>query len=284
MERKLVKQGRNALTVTLPSTWLRSKALVAGDCVNIDAGNESLTISTTMKASKNEITFNFKDEEVSMAYHSIQGAYIEGYDQIEIIHDNPRLFQKAVKTLLGMIIVKHSQTSTIYKSIVAVPEDNFATVVRRAAHILLQQARTLEQLAKGDATKKEVDSDEALLDFNLRYCMRYLNKYQNQKGDYRYFLLCSTLESAGDIITEIAKVGCSPETAKIIVKGIQDYNKHLFSNDLKKLYKNLKAFRNKIKQNTFSDGLAFMLAETLYNNIGFIVKPKGIILEPENTR
>lgn len=276
MERKLVRQGRDALTVTLPRRWLNARGLKAGDSVDIEEGNQNLTVSTGPRSKRSSITFNFEKEEVSMAYHSVQGAYIEGYDEIEIIHDNPRLIQEMVRSLLGMIIAKHSPKHTVYKSIVAVPEDDFTTVVRRAAHILLQQAKTLQMLVHKKATKEDLDNDEALLDFNLRYCMRYLNKYQDQRGDYRYFLLCATLESAGDIISEIGKTGCSQRTAQAIVDGIEGYNRNLFTNKLKGLYRSLRSFRSSIPQKTFPDGLAYMLAETLYNNIGFIVKPKGI--------
>jgi len=46
MERKLVKQGRNALTVTLPAKWLKFRRLEAGDSVFFDEKDDGILISS----------------------------------------------------------------------------------------------------------------------------------------------------------------------------------------------------------------------------------------------
>jgi phosphate uptake regulator len=273
MERKLVKQGRNALTVTLPAAWVKEKGLKAGNSVDIMERNKEIVISTRLTTARKELTLDLRGCERSMMYHILQGKYIEGYDTIEFMHTNPKIAQEVVQSLLGMVIEEHKQTRTVYKSIVAVPEENFDAVFRRAAHILLQQVRTLERVANKKASLDDVKSEEKLLDYNLLYCLRYLNKYENREHAYKYFLLCSTIESVGDQITDIAaRIGNRKELAKNVVKGVEEYIKYLFAKDFKKMYLSLRAFRNRLNQKTFVDGLAFSLAETLYNYIGYLAE------------
>lgn len=278
MERKLVKQGRNALTVTLPAKWLHGKGLHAGYSVFITEKSSELIISSTMTSAKQETTVDARAFDRSMTWHVVISKYIEGYDTITLLHNNAVLAQQIGRELLGMVIEQHSITKTVYKNIIAVPEQNFSSVLRRAAHILSQQAKTLELIAEKKAEVEQVRAEEVLLDYNILYCLRYLNKYEHDENSYRHFMLCLTFESAGDQITQIAynigKDKEAKEMAKKISKAVTEYVALLFSKDLNKLHVSLRAFRNAIGQKSFVDGLTYSLAETLYNFIGYAVDEK----------
>lgn len=273
MERKLVRQGRNALTVTLPAPWLKNRCLSAGDSVFVSERNQELVIGARLTAPRLEGTADVRDCERSMIYHILLAKYIEGYDTIVVLHNNAKLIQEVAKSLLGMIIEEHTPARTTLKSVIAVPEENFLAVLRRAAHILVQQAKTMQALTVHKARVDDVKAQEELLDYNLRYCLRYLNKYENREHAYKYFLLCTTLELAGDEVSAIAKeIRKDAQLAQIIAKGIEEYTECLFKNDLKKLYIGLRAFRSSIGKKTFAQGIAHTLAETLYNDIGYVVQ------------
>ncbi len=275
MERKLVRQGREALTVTLPAKWLRSRALRAGDSIFINEKNNELTISTSLTAVKTETAIDITDCRENMAYLLVQGKYIEGYDKVTLIHNNQNLTQEIVTSLLGMIIEEHAQTKTVYRSVIAIPEENFSAVLRRATYILLQQAKTVVRVAEKKSKPKEVKAEEKLLDLNILYCLRYLNKYENNEKSYRYFLLCSDIELAGDILTGIANhIGNDKELAKKISQLIEAYIKMLFAGNVKKLYTSIKEFRDSLKNKTFAEGLTYSLAETLNNFIGYLMEDK----------
>ena len=275
MERKLVKQGRNALTVTLPARWLQDKGLKAGESVFINERDKDLVVSSKLGATKTEITLNLNGYDKTMIFHLVIAKYIEGYDTIILLHGNPPGLLEISKSLLGMIVEEHTHTRTLFKSIIAVPEENFNAVLRRATYILLQQAKTLKAITEGKATIEDIKAEERLLDNNILYCLRYLNKYENRSHAYRYFLICSTIELAADQINSISKyIGKNKELADAIVNGIEQYVKLLFSNDFKKMYTSLRAFRSSIGDKTFVDGLARSLAEDLYNYIGFIASEK----------
>ncbi len=270
MERKLVSQGENALTITLPAKWLRRKGLKAGDSIFVEEESPGLIIKTERTAARSEIEMDIRNCEKNLLFHVFQGAYVKGYDTIKIWHDTPQAIQE-VHRLLGMTIAEHTSKYTVFKSVIAVPDEDFKTVLRRAGHVLIQEAETLLLLAQGKAKLKEVNMHEELLNYNILYCMRYLNKYERETE--RNFFLCSTIETAGDQVYLIAKhIGKDTKLAKKVVKGIKEYVQYLFEEDLKKLYISIRAFRNSLEHKTFASGVAFCLAENLYNLLGYVVE------------
>ena len=272
LERKLVKQGRDALTVTLPSKWLKDKGLKAGQSVYIDIEKNNLIVKSSSTSQFREITVDLRDEERGMIWHKSMGKYVDGYDKIVLLHNNPELVQMVPKMMLGMIIEEHTQSRTVVKSLISTPENNIDIVIRRVVHMFEQQAILLEELAKGKATLNDVKDQETLLDTNIYYCLRYINKYHMQMDSYKHFLLCAIVESAADLVTQISKyIGKDVKLAKTIREGVQSYNKYFFTTYLKAMYTALRSFRNNVKTKTFTEGLAFELAEILYNNIGYLM-------------
>lgn len=272
MERKLVRQGRDALTVTLPAKWLKERGLKRGSNVYIEPKGHELIIKTGQTSEYREITVDVKGEERSMIWHTIISKYIAGYDRIIVLHNSPAITQQFSKFLLGMIIEDHGAERTIVKSIISTPENDIEVIIRRVAHMFLRQSELLLHLTKKQATFDDIKQQEALIDSNIYYCMRYINKYRLQEDSYKEFLLCSTIEEAADIITLLAKHLKTTRTAEIIYEGIQSYDKYLFSSDLKKVYTALRQFKDKMPTKTFTDGLSFELAEVLYNNIGYLME------------
>lgn len=277
MERKLVKQGRNAITMTLPSEWIKQNNLSQNDSVQVNENNNELIVSTNYnKKEKLECEINLKDCLRSYCYHVIQGKYIEGYDKIIINHNSPELIQQISKILIGFIVEEHSNTKTILKNLIVVPEENFEEIFRRTTQLFLKQARTLTKLTKKEATYEQLKAEEYLLDDNLLYCLRYLKKYEKNSNSYKYFLLCSTLESAGDLITEIAKeIKKDTKLAELIEKSMENYITALLTKNSKLMYNSLREFRKKIPRTKFVNGLAHSLAETLYNFMGYLIEKEN---------
>lgn len=275
MERKLVKQGRNALTVTLPAAWLRKKGLKAGNSVDVEETKRGLLVRSSSLATKKETLIDVRDLERSMVWHLVNAKYIDGYDRIEVLHNNPAWIQEISQSFIGFVVEEHSSTRTVLTSIVVVPEENFEAVFRRTGHILAQLGRTLERLAKKERTFGDFKAEEQLLNNNINYCLRYLNKYESSERAYGYFLICATIEEAGDLLKAMAReIGGKRRFAEKVSKMVQRYVELLFKKDPKRLYKVLRAFRNSLQKKTYLDGLAYALEETLYNYLGYLVEDK----------
>lgn len=240
--------------------------------MQINTKNKELTITTSGGADNKETTIDTKGWDQKMLHHVLNARYIEGYDNISIYHDKNQRFTDIPAHYLGMIIESHSEEHTVLKSTIKVPEDTFQSLLRRSAHILLELARMLESKIAKKTTDAEIKEQEFLLDYNLRYCLRYLNKYEQTERAYKYFLLCATLESAGDYIRKIAQHNKDKKLARIIIHGMEEYTNNLFRNDVKNTYKSLREFRLQIPQNTFVEGIAQSLAENLYNFVAYLAE------------
>jgi hypothetical protein len=174
---------------------------------------------------------------------------------------------------LGMIIEEHSAKKLVLKSIIAVPEESFGMVFRRAGHILLEQARVLEQYSQKKADLSQLEAEERMLNQNILYCMRYLNKYESKDSSYSYFLLCSALENTGDQLMQISKVvGKGSSLPSRLVRVIEAYTSAVFTSDFKKAFTAIRSFRDSLTKKSFAEGLAFSLAEDLYNYLGYLVE------------
>ena len=279
MQRKLVKQGRGALTVTLPSKWLLERKLIAGSTVEISEGNDNLVITSKQKRQFRKISLDLRHyTKRGMIFHILQSKYIEGYDQIEVFHKKPNLMDQVLTMLIGFTISEHGKNRTVFRSIVAVPEDNFNVILRRVAHQLVQQANDLQLIVSKEISLQEYHRRETIFDAHLLYCLRYLHKYVSSEAYYKQFLLCATFELVADQLRRIAK---SIETVKIkkdfaeeISTLIENYVGALFAKDFVTIYSMLRKKLENSNKVTYLDGLVHCLYEIIYNNLGYLVEEK----------
>ena len=97
MRRKLVKQGDNALTITLPAAWTRVHQLTPGNEVDVRQEGEELILSSAPAEEKRmEITLAEGTEE------KIRELYREGYDRIVARFSNAKILSK-IQTVVGKL-------------------------------------------------------------------------------------------------------------------------------------------------------------------------------------
>ncbi len=276
MERKLIKQGDNALTITLPAKWLREYALGAGDVVFLEKESNRIVINTQKTAEKMEVSVDIKGAERSAAFQRILALYIKGYDTITITHSNPMLITDISKELLGMVIEKQTDTLSVLKSLIVVPEENVDIIINRSRFMLLEQSKTLVKVSLGEEKWEKLRAEEKLLDYNILYTLRYISKYERSAKAYKLFSFCIVLDLIADQITEIGKyIKKNKRLAELITKAVERYTYLAFQGDLAQLNKELRGFRNEIKTRTFVDGLAYSLAETMYNFVGYLAEKEA---------
>ena len=268
MERRLVKQGRNALTVTLPADWLRRRGLKAGDPVYLSEREQEIAVNASLRRATKETEVDARGPEPTLVWHLINAKYIAGYDTITILHNHPQMLGDILDHLPGMVLAEHSATRSVIRSLIAVPEDTFDAVLRRTLHQLVEQAATMELVVAKKVVRQQIKDGERRLDSSVLYCLRYLNKYESTENAHRRFLLCATIEAAGDTITTLSDCA-TPKIAREVREFIVDYTRFLANGDLKALYTLLRAARTKFKRTTYADGLAFMLAQSLYNYLAY---------------
>ena len=258
MERKLVKQGRNALTVTLPAQWLKDKGLSVGNSVFIEEHNKNLEIFADTKTSLKEITIDFKDKIKSYCYHHLNSLYIEGYDKITILNSDIDIYSFS-DSFIGFTIDKEKNKKYILRNLIAKPNEEFNTLFHRICFILMELTESLNE-------KKELTLQiERRLDKNINFALRFLNKYINIKRSYNYFLLLSNLEFVGDQIKNLANFSIPKNQLEDLIHFIRNYVNYLLKKQPDKMYLLLKQYKNKYKCDNVVNTLFFMIRETLNN-------------------
>lgn len=265
MERKLVKQGQNALTVTLPAKWLQKKGLFAGDTVFISQKGAKLEISAKGSTEKIVEVIDFTNCTKSEMWHLFHASYMRGADEITVIHSTPKHIEEIVSAHIGFVITSHTRTKTIIKSIVTIPEDAIDAVIKRVLYMFKEHTNFQNK------NYTEIKAYEKLLDANIRYCIRYVAKYYEKSDSYKYFYMMMVIEEAADKISELAKQKISKNTQELVKQMCSIYVDSVIRTDFSKAYAKLIPIRKTLPKKTYADGLVSELFESLYNNLGYLL-------------
>lgn len=279
MERKLVKQGRNALTVTLPSKWLKKYNLTHNNVVEVEEIEEYLQIRTknNLKLHKS-ITLNLENSKTGFIFHKLIGKYVEGYDKIELFHNGDLIFHSFDINFFGMIITENDSKKLVLENLISTPNDTFFNIFKRSFQLLISQSRMLNLRIDNSISPQEVRNQEKILDSNIFYLLRHISKYENNQNSYKYFLLTSTLEGIGDLISEISKYldeieQISKDDIKnihLIIENIEQYMIFLFSNKTNEMFSQLQEFKSNLYKHSYIGGITFAIREQLSNYLGYL--------------
>ena len=84
MKRKIVRQGKQAFTVTLPVDWIRNNGLKVGDEIDLTTSEKSLILRADSKSPGGIIDLDLTDITNRMKYVYINAAYAKGVDELNI--------------------------------------------------------------------------------------------------------------------------------------------------------------------------------------------------------
>ncbi len=90
MKRRIIKQGHNTMTLTLPSEWTKKLNLQAGDEVDVVESDGSLVVNGKQHTGFKSTTIDITGLRIPMLWRFFQSAYREGYDEIKIVYDSSK--------------------------------------------------------------------------------------------------------------------------------------------------------------------------------------------------
>ena len=238
MKRRVIKQGHNTLTITLPSKWVKELNIRAGDEIELIEKNKSILLTSEKHNGEvKRAEFDITDMDIPTIWKHFMSVYREGYDEIKVRFDpkseseSPYKFmtqhrfdaryrkqfgkrnimsaiQGFANRFIGFEIVEHSKDFVIIKDMGDSTAKEFDNSLRRVFLLFQQMAEeTLEAIEKGNSSSLVGIHD---IDINLDkfhdYCVRVLNKIgcQNGKKPHLLFSTLYLLEMAGDEFKNIA--------------------------------------------------------------------------------
>src|SRR3989344_7451335 len=231
MKRRIIKQGHNTLTVTLPAEWVKKLNLKAGDEVDLIEKENSLVINGSERTKEKCATIDIAGLTIPMLWRHFQSAYRAGCDEIKIIFDpNEKSYEDAyhyyttqfdysklgekfppkpviamiqglVDRFIGMGIIETGKNYCIVKEMGETTPKEFDNSFRRIFLVILQMfERILEAIKKDEINDpglcKEIQTIDLNVDRFVDYCCRIINK-TNAFPENKKVLLFSTLYFLG---------------------------------------------------------------------------------------
>ncbi len=223
MRRKVIKQGHNTLTVTLPRKWCDTQNLEGGDELDIEEDGNTLQFSIKPKKSRTSVKIDISNLDRASIMYSIRNAYREGYDQIEITFENTSTIHHRtlvegsvlaaihyeVRNLVGFEVIDQLKNSCILKDISAPTSEEFDTVLRRIFLLLITGA---EELVEGMKNKDKATVNSTLEKHDTitkfaSYCLRMINK--GIKIKYKHtelvYHIIASLDKLADVLKYTAR-------------------------------------------------------------------------------
>tara|TARA_B100001167_G_scaffold166854_1_gene116009 strand:- start:739 stop:1719 length:981 start_codon:yes stop_codon:yes gene_type:complete len=245
--RRLQKIGSSIL-VSLPKEWIDANNLDKGIQVEIETGNDSISISTNKEIRPTKelvISYPLHKEENIVA--DITGAYLLGYDVIEINSkstisgEDREQIRNSMRRLVGMEIIEEDASHINMQFLLDSTTLNPEKILKRMSSIALgmyddvtnalisDDKSNLESLSNRDI---EVNRQYFLLVRLIRSTLvdtRLANAFNLENIDILdYRVAANILENAGDVIVELSALifnsSLSKQYATKIYNVVRDFN------------------------------------------------------------
>jgi phosphate uptake regulator len=236
MKRKIIKQGHNTLTMTLPSEWTKKLNLTAGKEINLVERENGLFISAEKGNDSRKVEFDIDDMDIPTVWKHFMAVYREGYDEVLIKFnkdklENPYKFitthrldmrygkkaekgtvlgalQGFVNRFIGFEIVEHSKKHILVREMGELTSKEFDNSLRKIFLLLQEMAEeTLNAIEKGNPKLlMHIHDVDVNLDKFHDYCIRVLNKtsHKSQRKSQLLFSTLYLLELLGDEFKNIS--------------------------------------------------------------------------------
>jgi phosphate uptake regulator len=243
MKRKIIKQGHNTLTITLPNEWVKKLNVKAGDDVELFEKGSSLMINGQERAKEKTSTIDIRDLTIPMLWRFFQGAYRSGCTEIKVLFDPTTknyedayhfyttqfdyselgekieskpaiaMIQGLVDRFIGMGIIETGKDYCIIREMGEPTTKEFESSLRRIFLVIQHMfERVLEAMENEEIDDVRLCKEIHIIDLNVDrlvdYCCRIINKVNTSFPDEKKALLFSTLfilEQLGDEFKYIGK-------------------------------------------------------------------------------
>ncbi len=227
MQRKVIKQGNDTLTITLPRKWTGQYNIKAGDDLEVEVREGSLVLSTEKSAAMQALDISISTPK-DFLKRFIDVPYRHGYDEIKVSFDDPKvlpLVQAETENLLGFEVVDQGKRTCVLKNVAQAMESEFDNLLRRIFHLTKttwEEALSATKTGSFDELEN-VKNMERINHKLTNFCERVLNKkgYTERHKTTTIFYLVAQLEVIADELRDICvtvrdyKLKMSPELYKL---------------------------------------------------------------------
>ncbi len=264
MKRKIIKQGHNTLTMTLPSKWVKKLNLKAGDEIDLSEKENVLVVNGEKNDEDKKCIIDITNFTVPLLWRYFQSAYRSGHNEIKIVFDADKknyqdayhyyttlfdytklgeklppkpaiaMIQDVVNRFVGVDIVESGDGFCIIRELGIVSEKEFDKSLRRIFLTIISMFdRLIDAIQENEINDSNLCKELHAIDLNVDklvdYCARILNK-TNAFPESKRHLMFSTLfllELVGDEFKYVGKhFVFSKKSLKDVLGFLKEIKKH----------------------------------------------------------
>ncbi len=262
--RKVIKQGNNTLTITLPKKWTEKFNINAGDEIDLFERDGTLVLKGTQREKEKYAEFDITNLTVPMFWRFFQSAYRSGCNEIKVTFDPSKKYEDAyhyyttlfdysklgekilpkpavvivqeiVNRFIGFELVEASENYCIIREMGEISMKEFDNSMRRIFLVIMQMFDRLREAIEKNQIKdsslcKEIHTIDLTVDKFVDYCSRIMNKANNFPNESKKPLIFSTLfllELIGDECKYVGKhIALSKKPVKDILGFLKEVKGH----------------------------------------------------------
>ena len=226
MKRKVIKQGKQAFTITLPVKWIRENKIDANTELQVSENQKSLTISTDNASVEQKTKVDLHETDHLNVYRHLSSAYAKGIDELEIRtnEDLSKIIIKAVSQLPGFALISQDKEKYVIKDFGIKGYENLDEIFKRVFQMVLSffDSAIKDVFGKNEETLDGLRLRDREVNKFCLFLQRSINKqfYKNQNDGRILFTYSYALEQIGDEIQRMWRTSIkhSPERSKEIKK------------------------------------------------------------------
>ena len=263
MRRKLVRQGHNTLTVSLPKHWCKINNLKEGNEIDISEKLNCLLISKETFRGVDEVKIDITGLDRSTIILLIQSIYSYGHNAITITTKDSKVkhyicgkensvafvIQESISRLIGAEIISSSKFEYKIQTLTEDSREKFNIILRRIFLLINEMFNSfIEGVDKKDKTLIEnISLQHINIKKFINYSLRLLNKFgyeQAEKTNF-YFSIINFLGKIDEIIKNYAgyiinegSLNQSKQFCSLVKKiglGFQKYYECFYKYNLQKI-------------------------------------------------
>ncbi|MFC1697498.1 AbrB/MazE/SpoVT family DNA-binding domain-containing protein, partial [Nanoarchaeota archaeon] len=181
MIRRLIKQGVNSYTVTIPISWVNDNNLKSGSEINVDVEGNNLIFKSEKFFKKKSIKVDVKDYDEDSIKYILYISYRNGIQRLVLKTKNFEIIEKlAVKHFIGFEVIEKQKDKIILEVITEPVEERFESLLRK---LFLIVNESISIVIKGE-DKNEINKLTDRYRQIDNFCRRYLTLMKKNDVDY----------------------------------------------------------------------------------------------------
>lgn len=145
MQRKLIKQGTDSYTVTLPRAWVKENGLSSGDLLDFTEADGALVVLPKARTPKPRvITIDVKGRSHRDILNALNQSYRKGFDHVTLAFSRKEELseiKRVVKTtMLGFEVTIESKGTCTVENIAEPAPDKFETIFKKLFYLIKSEA------------------------------------------------------------------------------------------------------------------------------------------------